>query len=482
MARMTTDHDALVVRLVYDGPPHSGKTTSLGALAEGMAKAVFSPAEADGRTLFFDWLEYTGGSFEGIPIRCQIVSVPGQRELLGRRRALLAEADAVVFVTDSLPAELPAAAAALAELRELLASGPTPRPGIVVQANHRDRPQALSIAALRKELDLDGLALVESVATESLGIREAFVLAVRLALDRARELQARATLPVGPGDTADAGALLAWLQAVEDDPEAAQRGHRAPPAPPPSRRREAGSTPQLPDSSAPSGRVWPPIEGRMLLHSAASPGAVPEPGKDGSWRVRSGAWHFHSAPGHEFELLDDAKQELLRWAQRHAGAFERLSPQRCIALTETGWGTWRLWQVVQAEESLRHRLAAALKECTAAGAAELLAAYGARLLEARAAFSLEPPLPCRLALLGERQGRLTYIGLLPPTGWSTPAEELAITDAELVRSEIQPSIDALKRERRWPAEELFAALAVPAAESGAFPAVAAALTAILAAA
>jgi signal recognition particle receptor subunit beta len=421
MARMTAEQDALVVRLVYDGPPRSGKTTSLGALAEGMARPVFSPAEAEGRTLYFDWLEYTGGSFDGLPIRCQILSVPGQRELAPRRRALLAEADAIVFVVDGTPESLPAAAEHLRELRSFIASQPSPGPGVVVQANHRDRPDALPLAALRDGLGLDGLALVESVATESQGIREAFVLAVRLALDRARELLARSALPAGPGELDDPDALLAWLQAAT--------GAESEGPPPP---------PRLPDSDAPGGGIWPPVDGRMILRSAAAPGAVPRQGSDGSWHLRTGVWQFHSAAGHELEHLEDARREMRDWARKHAESSSRLSSQRCIALAETGLGTWRLWQVVRAEESLRQRLETALRESAPAGAAALLRACAGRLLEARGAFRPSPPLPCRLELIGERRERPVYIGLLPPPGWEPSEGELALTDAELVRREIRP--------------------------------------------
>lgn len=211
MARLTPERDALVVRLVYDGPPRSGKTTSLRALAAGMARGVVSPREEDGRTLYFDWLEYTGGTFDGIPIRCQILSVPGQQELASRRHALLVEADAVVFVTNSTPEHLPGAAAHLRGLRDLLESMPAPRPGVIVQANHRDLPDALPLPALGEGLGLDGLTVVESVATESEGTREAFVFAVRLALDRARELRRLGALPAGGGETDDPLTLMAWL-------------------------------------------------------------------------------------------------------------------------------------------------------------------------------------------------------------------------------------------------------------------------------
>ena len=179
----------------------------------------------------------------------------------------------------------------------------------------------------------------------------------------------------------------------------------------------------------------------MILRSAAAPGVVPRQGSDGSWRLRTGAWQFHSAAGHEFERLEDARREMLGWTQKHAEASSRLSSQRCIALAETGLGTWRLWQVVRVEESLRQRLEAALRESAPADAAVLLRACAGRLLEARGAFQPSPPLPCRLELIGERRERPVYIGLLPPPGWEPPAGELALTDAELVRREIQPLAD-----------------------------------------
>jgi signal recognition particle receptor subunit beta len=460
MARLTRDRDALVVRLVYDGPPLSGKTTSLRALADGMAREVFSPAEASGRTLFFDWLEYVGGSFEGIPIHCQIVSVPGQETLTRRRRALLAEADAVVLVINSVAAHLPAAQAHLGELRELLAAQAAPRPGLVVQANYRDQPEASPLAALRQELGLDGLALVESVATENHGIRDVFVLAVRLALDRAREQLRLGQLGADAGAADDPSALLALLKSLDGEGPPPPSPVRAEAVEPPPVDGPSG-VPRLPDSSAPSGRVWPPIDGRGILHAASAPGAVPRRAADGSWWLRQGVWYFHSGPRHEFARLDDAKEELLRWAQRHSGAFERLSPQRCIALAETGWGAWRLWQVVRVEESLRQQLKAALETSSPEGVADLLSAGIARLLEARAAFAAPPPLPCRLDLIGrigEAKERLAYIGLLPPVGWTPRADEAAITERALVEREMRPLVAAIPESSPALAEVLAAIL------------------------
>src|SRR3954471_17712015 len=105
MAIIDQTKGVLVVRIVYDGPALSGKTTSLRALAKGVQSKVESPAETAGRTLFFDWVDYVGGLFDGRQIRCQIVGVPGQRELAERRKLLIETADAVVLVLDTRQAE-----------------------------------------------------------------------------------------------------------------------------------------------------------------------------------------------------------------------------------------------------------------------------------------------------------------------------------------------------------------------------------------
>jgi hypothetical protein len=452
---MPSGSGEVVIRLVYDGPPLSGKTTSVSALAGGMARSVLSLADGAGRTEYFDWLEYVGGSFEGIPIRCQILSVPGQAELSARRRALLADADAVVFVLNSTPHQVPEAAAHLRELGGFLASRPSPRPGVVVQANYRDQPEALPVADLRAALGVEGLTLVESIATENQGIREAFVLAVRLALDRVRALLQEGALAAGATDAGEVDspdALLARLQALDSGDVEPRAPRAAPPA------AGASRTPRLPDSGVPIGRVWPPVDGRMVLHAATSPGSVPRLGKDRSWRLQAADWHFHSAPEHEFKHLDDGRQALLAWAHHHGAGLQRLSPQRCVALADSGLGTWRLWQVIRGMGSLRERLRSALREDGPAGLARSLPAAVALLLEAHDLFGGRPPLPWGLDLIGETAGRPLYIGLLPPPEWARKAEGQPPDATELARREILPLIEAARSEAAWDAEELSATL------------------------
>ena len=50
MATLDPQSDAVVIRIVYDGAPMAGKSTSLRALGRGLAAEVLSPAEIGGRT------------------------------------------------------------------------------------------------------------------------------------------------------------------------------------------------------------------------------------------------------------------------------------------------------------------------------------------------------------------------------------------------------------------------------------------------
>src|SRR5262245_10750807 len=111
------DPDHVVISVVYDGPPRAGKTTSVRALAGSFGREVFTPEERNGRTVHFDWLEHIGGRFEGAPIHCQVVSVPGQKRWTRRRGHFLDRADGVVFVGDTTADGWPETVARLPALR-----------------------------------------------------------------------------------------------------------------------------------------------------------------------------------------------------------------------------------------------------------------------------------------------------------------------------------------------------------------------------
>ncbi|MCA9708160.1 MAG: GTPase domain-containing protein, partial [Myxococcales bacterium] len=308
------ERDVLVLRVVYDGSPFAGKTTTLRALARRLGARVTTPREQDGRTLYFDWLEYVGGLYDGRRIRCQIVSVPGQLVLGGRRRLLLESADAVVMVVDTRASELEPC---LALLRDLVAWCHAQQPpiGIVVQANKRDAPDCIPSDQLRARLsEIAPVAVAETVATTGEGIRETFVFGVRLALDRIRGLAEARAVPRGRPEVDDPAALLAQIERSEwrstpgprprpPGGEQSRQGQEVDATP--SRR---GSSPEPPpepppddepafvlDASIPGGFIWPPIDGRSLLHEASASRLAPVWIEPGGWWACEGGWQLHSA-------------------------------------------------------------------------------------------------------------------------------------------------------------------------------------------
>ncbi|HEX4954051.1 MAG TPA: GTPase domain-containing protein [Thermoanaerobaculia bacterium] len=367
MAQIDTERQRVVVRIVYDGPALAGKTTTVRALGRLFGAEVFASEDEAGRTLHFDWMEYEGGRFGDLSVCCQVITVPGQPALLERRLRLLDTADAVVFVADSSSAELDRGLTALSSLRSFLQLRPTPRPGLILQANKRDAPDAVDLEVLRDRLGVGPtVGVTEAVALDGTGVRQTFVFAVRLALDRVHELQASGSLPTGAPEIASGPALLAALTRLE-----AANGHgEAKPAvkPPPRSPRWELSTagreqpPLAPSASLPSGRVWPPVEGRLVLHEATSRPLGLSPRTSGSWVAVSGPWLLHSAPASTYREEEAGRNALLEWARWHATLGRRLSPRRCVVLAEDHAPGWRLWQIVHREETLGMALSRALAQ------------------------------------------------------------------------------------------------------------------------
>ncbi len=418
MATLDRKRDALVVRIVYDGPPTAGKTTTLRALAQRLGQGqVFTPEESAGRTVYFDWMEYTGGRFEGRQIHCQIISVPGQRALAPRRKLLLESADAVVFVADTSREGMPESLTHLDDLMRSLKSHPGPPLGVVLQANKRDLPDAAPLERLRRS---HGLAIVESIASAGEGTREAFVFAVRLALDRVREQLRQGQLGVIDASAESADALLNQMRALPLNPGAFELWGKEEAAP----LNPKGSAPKLPDTAVLSGYIWPAINGRILLQEACA--GLSNDAREltpSEWVADTdNGWRFHSASSCVFPENELAREALIRWAQMHASLSGWLSPNRCIAVCETGEGGFRLWQVVRIEPSLWARLSDTLRTRDAEQ-------IGARFSEAavlctRAAlrWSQAPyDLPCTLETVGLVDGGASYVSLMPePDRLSAP--------------------------------------------------------------
>jgi mutual gliding-motility protein MglA len=138
----------LTLKLVYYGPPLSGKTSNLRALHAKVDKLnrgrLMTLDTRDDRTLFFDLLPifFRTASFS---FRIKVYTVPGQPVHEATRKVVLAGTDGVVFVADSSPDQHQANRASWQNLVANLATFGLGNVPIVVQYNKRDLPNVLPI-------------------------------------------------------------------------------------------------------------------------------------------------------------------------------------------------------------------------------------------------------------------------------------------------------------------------------------------------
>jgi signal recognition particle receptor subunit beta len=514
MPLIDDERGELVLRLVYDGPPLSGKTTTLRTLAQSLGVGMVTPAERDGRTLYFDWVDYVGGLFDGRRIRCQIVSVPGQRELASRRAHLLESADAVVLVADSLPDPFDEAMRLLRDLAPSLRRRRPPT-GIVVQANKRDAPGALARSALRDRLDrIAPIALTETIATQGDGVREAFVLGVRLALDRVRALADTEGIPHGRPEIDHPDTLLAALQGLGDEgarsevegswDDPPRQGARETidsvrgldtvrAGPNETARTEVGARGDTPfastdlavtrevspllvtgppsapvdvaervfsaDPQMPGGFIWPPVDGRALLHEVSRLALVPARTARGDWSASGGGWRVHSRASAIYEDQNDGRAQLIAWARLHAASSHVMSPGRALILADAGADRVRLWQLVRVEAPLREGLLDASGRSPGAVVLSLMFAT-LQLVRARQALAAaRARLPCTLWTIGtDALRRPIFVGVMPDDA-DAPDHEGDLDIASLVRRELGPVLHRLAIDRE-DYDEIVSALSV----------------------
>ena len=212
MAQWSLVERTLYAKLVYYGPALGGKTTNLRVLHHETdperRETLVSVNTADDRTLFFDLLPFELGSVLGYRVALKLYTVPGQVRYDATRRAVLAGADAVVFVADSDAAREQDNRQAWDNLRHnmrLSRLEPAAIP-ILVQFNKRDLESAAPEARMREWFGLGSGQGVAAVACRGEGVLETFLAASHAMLERIvaiAEPQTRRTLEAG-----DLGAQL----------------------------------------------------------------------------------------------------------------------------------------------------------------------------------------------------------------------------------------------------------------------------------
>ncbi|MBX3232609.1 MAG: hypothetical protein KIT84_16660 [Labilithrix sp.] len=436
----------IVIRIVYDGMPEAGKTTNIHQLFAAVPLQrrgdLASPDTTGRRTEFFDWLDFAGGFVDGRRVRCQLVSVPGQPQLLHRRKYLLATADVVVFVADSRPETVAENRESVTTLLGMLRDfHPTLSAPIVIQANKQDLPGAMRSRVLSAELDVPlATPVVPAVAHAGRGVMDTFVLAARLASDRVRALVVGGTsLEAIADDQVSARSLHGALLMLEE--RAAPRRtvtHSEVRSLVRSRANDvaAARACALPrPESLLAGHVWPPVKGRAAV-AAAMTGDVEIPEHAADWAPEGAVeiglegWTLHSCAGWLHPDEAGARSALLVAARALLAEIDLVPEGRALLVAPDG-DAFRLWMLTPPLEPLASRLLASLVDRDVAGAAGVLA----DLARARAAIADvrgEAVVPAGASGVAMQSGRAVVLAL---GAGGARLDEHAVTLAEQATAE-----------------------------------------------
>jgi len=185
MVQFNFSERTIKAKVVYYGPPQSGKTTNLDQIhrmtdPEGTNRLI-SLNTAQDRTLFFDLLPFNLGTISGYDFKIQLYTVPGQVQYNATRRVVLAGADAVVFVADGQKSMARENLTAFENMKvNLLANRLVPeKVPLVIQYNKQDLGGLIPIAELDRGLNPWGRKAFPAVAARGEGVIETFVAMVQ---------------------------------------------------------------------------------------------------------------------------------------------------------------------------------------------------------------------------------------------------------------------------------------------------------------
>jgi len=171
------------IKIVFYGPSLSGKTTALRWLFANIPslsqRKMVEISDELGRTTFFDFLPVAA---RGSNIVFDVFTVAGQRRHARSRISVLKDADGIIFMADSRPESMNENLASIEELRIALGTDRVATMPIIVALNKRDLPNALPPDYMIQMLDLEGIPVFETIATEGKNLVRMFQRVLRDAL------------------------------------------------------------------------------------------------------------------------------------------------------------------------------------------------------------------------------------------------------------------------------------------------------------
>lgn len=166
------------VKLVYYGPPLSGKTTNLEQIHNRLPKQkrseLVSVKTREDRTLFFDFMQLELGEINGLKPKFKLFTVPGQVYYEATRKLVLKDVDGLIFVADSSVKRLAANRQAMQDMcRQLQELNRSPEMiPLVLQCNKQDKADAVDPTLLGRFLGVNGTPIFPAEAINGKGIVE----------------------------------------------------------------------------------------------------------------------------------------------------------------------------------------------------------------------------------------------------------------------------------------------------------------------
>lgn len=170
----------MIFKLVYYGPALSGKTTNLLRLhdmldIEGRGDLMMLDTKDD-RTLFFDLLPFFFVAPSGLKIKLKVYTVPGQVQHDATRKAVLARADGIAFIADSLSTEETNNFESFSNLEKNLkfVGVDIERVPLVIQYNKRDLDDIVTEEEIKGAWEASGVPVFMAAALHGIGVLETF--------------------------------------------------------------------------------------------------------------------------------------------------------------------------------------------------------------------------------------------------------------------------------------------------------------------
>jgi signal recognition particle receptor subunit beta len=169
----------LTIKLVYYGPPLSGKTTNLRHIHQSVAELnrgrLMTLDTKDDRTLFFDLLPIFFQR-SGLSFRIKVYTVPGQPLHEATRRIVLQGADGIAFVADARRSEVRTNNESFHNMKANLERlGLTAGVPVVIQYNKCDLPDTLTEEETRGMGSTADEVVFRAVALEGTGVMDTFL-------------------------------------------------------------------------------------------------------------------------------------------------------------------------------------------------------------------------------------------------------------------------------------------------------------------